>query len=175
MTQDATIETNTNTTNTVAVSAPRIVWRRIAFWSIFPAVLVVPVWFAFGRAFFGAGGWFLFYTTPAAVVAILPYQLILMVLALVGKKGYLSLWASGLLLAYYVLLFTLQMSLVDGGDTEASVGSVWTFAGMSEAMNGIIFGVSLFTGFAIMVALLVVLIIDTVRNRRAKLVELSNR
>jgi hypothetical protein len=147
------------------------IWRRIAFWSIFPAIIFAPLWFAFGRTTFDVSGWGLFYTLFGAIVFIFPYQLIVMILSLLGKKGYLSVGASVLVYVYYLLLIITQLSFVDGGDTLDSVKSVLTAAGVSEATNDVIGSVSWVGGLIVMVALIIVLIVDIIRNRHTKLIE----
>lgn len=145
-------------------------WQRIAFWSIFPAIVYIPFWFAFGRESFGAGGWMGLFTIMVGLVVIFPYQLVVMALALMAKKQYLSRWASGLIYLYYTLQITLQISLVDGGDTTQSVGSVLTFKGVPDLANNVIYGMSLTTGLVVMVALIVIMIMDVTRSRRVKLI-----
>lgn len=160
----ATTTTERSTTQSMA-SAPQV-WQQVAFWSTIPAIILTPFWFAAGRGFFGAGGWLVFVTLPAALFVIFPYQLAVMILALVGKKKYLSRRASGLLFAYYLLLILTQISLVDGGDTEESIGSALTLAGVPDMINTTIFPISLLAGIGVAVALIVVLIIDLTHSRR---------
>ncbi|HEY1085340.1 MAG TPA: hypothetical protein VGE34_01270 [Candidatus Saccharimonadales bacterium] len=141
---------------------------KVAYWSLIPMILVMPIWIALGRAFFGAGGWMFLVTLPLAAVIFFPYHILLVVLAFVNKKRELSEWAMLLLLTYYALAFTFQLSLVDGGDTKESVGSVLTFIGLPELMNTIIFALSFGGGFIVMITLVVVMSMDIARSKKNK-------
>lgn len=174
MQEDNIVEVKNAIVPTESVIMPGL-WQRVAFWSVFPAIIYAPFWFAAGRSSFGIGGWMGLFTTMYAVVIILPYQLIIMTITLMGKKRYLSRRASWLLFLYYALLVTFEISLVDGGDTTASIGSVLTLKGVPELFNNVIFGVSLSAGVVVMVALIIVMIIDVTRNRRAKPVEIKTQ
>ncbi len=156
------------------VQAPNI-WQRIAYWSIFPAVLLAPAWLAIGRGFLGAGGWLFFYTIPAAAVIFLPFQLALMILTLVTKKRYLTRWSSISLYTYYVALIVLEISLVDGGDTQESLGSVLTFWGVPDILNAVIFSAAAIVVASAMIALVVFLVIDVARIRKAKRINASSK
>ncbi|MNH29377.1 hypothetical protein D3C79_896040 [compost metagenome] len=107
-------------------------------------------------------------TIGGAVVVILPYHIVMMTLALLGRRKYLSPWASRLLYGYYALLAITQLSLMDGGDTPESIGSVLTLVGVPEVFNTILNLGGLSLGLLAMSGLIVVLAIDIKRNRQAK-------
>jgi hypothetical protein len=140
------------------------IWQRVAFWSVFPAVIIAPLWFAFGRTVFGVGGWLLFITPGIAVTFIAPFHVIVLILAVIRRKAYLSMWASGLLSSYYALLFIVELSLVDGGDTTESIRSGLMVMGVPPAINDALSVFSTFVGFAAMVGIIVVLSLD-LRNK----------
>lgn len=141
-------------------------WQRIAYWSIFPAVIVAPLWFAFGRTIFGAGGWLLFITPGIAITFIAPFHVIVLILAVIRKKSYLSISASGLLASYYALLFIVELTLVDGGDTPQSIGSGLTVMGVPPVINDALSAFSTFVGSAAMVGIIVVLSLDLRNTKR---------
>lgn len=145
-------------------------WQKVAYWSIFPAVLIVPPFFALGRSIFGAGGWEAIATIILAFFIILPYQLLLMVLALFGTRGYLSKRTSVVLFTYYILMIINQLTLYGGGDSEDSFGSVMTRIGLPEFLNTAIFYISFLTGIGVMVCLAVILALDMVKARTKKIV-----
>lgn len=143
-------------------------WQRIAYWSIFPAVLIVPAFFGMGRGLFGAGGWGIIVTVPLAVLFVFPYQLLLMILALFGTRGYLLKRTSLALFAYYSLIIITQLTFFDAGDTEESMGSVMTRIGLPEFLNEAISTVSLVAGFAVMVYLATILALDIEKARKKR-------
>lgn len=147
--------------------------QRIAFWSVFPAVLAVPIFFAFGRILFGAGGWMIFMTMFGGLLILLPYHIILIVLALVGRRSYLSVIVTVLLMSYYLTIFVSQLTLVDGGDTDSSIGSVLTFMGLPSAINDSVFSVSMSVGVLLMIAVVIFQIISIVDTRKKKKAEQS--
>jgi len=142
-------------------------WQVIAYKSLIPALILIPIWVAGGRGFFSVGGWGVLITIIYAVVLVFPYQLILLILSLVNKQKYLTKLASGLLYTYYGLLVLTQISLVDGGDTTESINSVLTKTGISEPLSEIIFSISFDALIGVMMILIIVMIVDTVQSRRA--------
>ncbi len=142
--------------------------RRVIYYSLFAMILVMPFWVAFGRAFFGAGGWGVFFTLPLAVLVVFPYHIIIAVLAFVGNKVKLSKFSITILVCYYFFALLAQLSFVDGGDTQESVGSAFTLAGMPDALNSTIFVISFGASTIAAVAIAVSLIKEVIDRRRKK-------
>lgn len=140
---------------------------KAAFISLFPMIILMPLWIAFGRGFFGAGGWGVFLTFPIGVLIVFPYHILIAVLASLGRKAKQSLHMSVLLLVYYISAIIAELSLVDSGDTQESVGSALTFAGMPEGVNLALFAVSLLCGLVAMISIAVLLINDVIERRRS--------
>lgn len=155
---------------------PNHSFRKIAFWSLLPAIILVPAWVGFGRIFFGAFGWAGYVTGPFALIVLFPYHFVLVLLALAGKTVYLSLRTTRLLLVYYAALLINQLTMIDFAGSHdwngvpAFQGSVLTQRGVPEVVNNAFFGVSTAVGFILIAMLVVVLVIDAVENRRKKLV-----
>ncbi|HEY8992939.1 MAG TPA: hypothetical protein VIM37_03780 [Candidatus Microsaccharimonas sp.] len=141
-------------------------WQQIAYWSIFPAIILAPAWLAVGRSLFGVGGWGTLLTMFIAVIFFLPFQLLVLVLVKMAKQKYLSKWASGLVFAYYIILVINQISFVDGSDAPEDRGSVLTFMGVPSAVNQVLLTGSIVLVLVVMAALIGVLIRDLVRSKR---------
>ncbi|HEY0965583.1 MAG TPA: hypothetical protein VGE13_03835 [Candidatus Saccharimonadales bacterium] len=139
--------------------------RTATYFSLFVMIILMPLWFAFGRALFEVGGWGIFMTLPLAVILVFPYHILIAILAFLGKKRNLSGRSLTLILSYYLFAAMAQLSFVDGGDTTESVGSVFTFSGMPEVLNTFIFIVSLFGGIAAMIGIIVSLSKDIARRK----------
>lgn len=139
--------------------------RTTTYFGLFPMIILMPVWFAFGRSFFGASGWGVFITLPLALIIILPYHIVIAVLAFLGKKVNFSKHSLNLLLSYYFFAIFSQLSFVDGGDTPESVGSALTFTGLPEMLNTGIFILSFFGGILAMIGVIISLTKD-LRNRK---------
>lgn len=142
-------------------------WQRIAHDLIFPSVVVVPLWFGMGRSLFGISGWGIISLTIIALFTLVPYHIILIILSWAGKRAYLSKPASVLLFVYLVLQVVVQMAFLDAGDTPER-SSVLTAIGASESLNDTILGIGLSAMIIVMAALLIVLTVDAINNRRAK-------
>lgn len=91
--------------------------------------LAAAMWVGFGRALFGAGGWLTLITFLMWMPAIFVFGLVVGVITSIRykKTGYVfSKLVSRLYIALFAALFILGFTLVDGGDTEESVGSLLT-------------------------------------------------
>jgi membrane protease YdiL (CAAX protease family) len=106
--------------------------QKILFWSLAPAVLLVPIWIVFGKMLFGGpGGWGAMILMYTAAPVLFLYHVLLFLVALrknrqkyFGCRDYnLSPAASKYLLAYYVGQVGVQLFMDDGGD-QGSMGSV---------------------------------------------------
>lgn len=138
---------------------------KATYYSLFAMVLLMPFWVAFGRAFFGVGGWGVFYTLPIAVLMVFPYHVLIAILAFIGKKSQASLLTAILLLSYYFFAIMSQLSFVDGGDTKESIGSVLTFGGIPEALNTAVFVTSAIGMIVAMIATVASLIKDIIDRK----------
>ncbi len=140
--------------------------KLVTFISLFPMILLMPFWIAVGRGMFGASGWLFFLTLPLAVVVILPFHILIAILALFGARAKLALSSAALILLYYLLAVGFELSLVDGGDTSESVGSALTFAGVPEGLNSVISFASFWGGIVVMISIVASLIREIIRRRR---------
>ena len=106
-------------------------YRNLRINSVAALVLSMfgTAFFAFGRMFFGVGGWMIFYSIPAGFfVALLLIALWFIPVRSVKEKSYKTFgWReSWAFIAMTVFLFLAGFFIVDGGDTEESVKSAFT-------------------------------------------------
>jgi membrane protease YdiL (CAAX protease family) len=149
--------------------------QKILFWSLAPAILLVPVWIVFGKMLFGGpGGWgaiILMYT--AAPVFFLYHVLLFFVALRKNRQQYfdcrdyqLSPAASKYLLAYYVGHAGFQLFMDDGGD-QGSMGSVMEhWLGLSQHVNNGIDAIFAFGTVGLAVVLLCLLCCFTMTSTR---------
>lgn len=147
-------------------------WRKagsIAFWSLIPAIAVIPLWITFAQMLFCGGGWLLFLMVYFILPVLVLYHLVLSVLAFFGPIKFTLTKLSTIILGiYYVMAILLGVSRIDGGDTKESIGSALTFIGVPDSINLVLFYVSSFAVSVLMVGLLIFLIVDIVTARKLK-------
>lgn len=108
-------------------------YQKVLFWSLLPAILVVPIWIAAGRCFMGGpGGWgtIIFMGTVSPVLLIVHAVLFCVALGKNRKRDilrpndyYLTATTSKALSFYYASHFLLQIFMDDGGD-QGTMGSI---------------------------------------------------
>ena len=110
-------------------------YRNVRINSVAALVLSMfgTAFFAFGRMFFGVGGWMIFYSIPAGFFVALLLIALWFIPVRSAKEGpgagpfksfgWRESWA---FIAVTVFLFLAGFFMVDGGDTEDSVKSVFT-------------------------------------------------
>ncbi|MES2631246.1 MAG: hypothetical protein V4611_04800 [Patescibacteria group bacterium] len=144
-------------------------WGQIAFWSLIPAIVLVPLWLTLGRTVFGVGGWyiliFMFSLAPLAFI----YHVTVEILAWFGpKKRSLTSNAAYILGTYYGAVLLFGLSIVDFGDTSGSEASVLTAIGIPLIVSHLISAASGLIMLVAAILLLVVLIRDISTARKAK-------
>lgn len=140
-------------------------WTSVAFESLLPACVLVPLFIVFGAH----AGWgtliLIFYIAPIAFF----FHIGACIMAHFGsRKRHLGRYATVALAVYYASLVLSVLAFLNGGDTAESVGSRLTDLGIPRAVSD---GVSMFAGYASiasMVALVVFLVQDIVKARLLK-------
>jgi hypothetical protein len=105
-------------------------WGRWTFLLMLPLGLVLTAWAWIGRLFLGSGGWFMLVFMVSALPVLLAAGLVTWVLALAMRRRPRRL-DPGQTVAQWVTwagLAGFGLFLVDFGDTEGSVGSVFSRA-----------------------------------------------
>lgn len=137
-----------------------------------PAYLIIlSLWVAFGRVFFGLGGWGILLSIFMILPALLGYMLVISVILYIkSRKLYLmSKIVRYIFIAILVCMFVAGLTLVDGGDTVESVNSILTFLTganhgstdnmMFEISEGLT-AASMIVGSALIMISIIVLAID---------------
>jgi hypothetical protein len=145
----------------------RLIWQLQI-----PMILIVPLWLIVGRALLGSAGWITVILLITVVPALLVMMTILTILILVRRdvraNHIVSPLDAKLGAIFYAATLLFGVFLVDGGDTEDSVGSVAShlFGRWFVEVSSII---AMILGVIATVALLAALIyavIEMVRSRR---------
>ena len=97
----------------------------IMYWSLVPAILVMPLWMAMGRLLLGGPvGWMgVFYFFVVSPIVLIYHGMLYWAWHWHRKSGTVDPTSAYVLLAYYIFCFSHQLFMRDGGDrgTEGSV------------------------------------------------------
>ena len=114
--------------------------RAVAFWSLIPAVAVVPAWFFLGRALIGGTfGWVGVFLLPLAVVLLVAHVVLCCVVF--SRKAYqnhvdhrttVSLRMARTICVYYVFHVLFQVFVLDAGDTPSEGSVAHKYLGVNE-------------------------------------------
>lgn len=141
---------------------------------LLPMVIIMPIWVAIGRVFFGIGGWMVLLSVP---LGFLTFIILLVMYFLTPKypdefgRSVVTRKSAYFYSAIYVSLFLFEIFFVDGGDTIESVNSIATkFLGviLNEQISSFLFEVFIICAGLLAVIFMVMLIIDRIKLRTAK-------
>eukprot|EP00978_Attheya_sp_CCMP212_P003139 scaffold6461_cov48-Attheya_sp.AAC.6 len=141
----------------------QLLFQKVMFWSLVPAVLVVPVWMVVGRELMGGpGGWggIILMWTVGPVLLLYHFLLLAVLLRCNKRVGNhspadfcVSVRLAKTLVIYYAAHFFLQIFMDDGGD-QGNMGS-WAvqFLGLKSATSD-----SIDALFAVMILVLLIVL-----------------
>ena len=145
-------------------------WGQVAFWSLIPAILIIPAWIAFGRGIFGVSGWNMLIFALTLLPLSLLYHILIEVLAWFGPvKRSLSNKVTLLLGIYYVAVLVFGISVIDYSDVTNSENSGLMVLGFSEIFTNVMTALSALLVVGTAITIVVFLIMDIVKARKAKI------
>ena len=149
--------------------------RNIAFYATIPVNVVMILWVWIGRAFFGAGGWwillFIFTVVPVLAVALTVTTILAFTQRQPASAGRLTISQFWCLIGLWASLFLFGFFVVDFGDTKESERSAFTlFTGRAglDASN-VLSVIFIFLSLAFYIGLLALLIIGQQGRQDRKL------
>ena len=128
-------------------------FQKRSFWTLWPAIVVIPLWMCFGKSYLGGpGGWNTILLLSIASPVVILYHTAVAVTALIRNRQrdgldredyFLSKRTSYTFVAYYACHLMLQVFMDDGGD-QGNMGSVAeryfrTSKTVAEAMTAVFF------------------------------------
>ena len=138
--------------------------RNFAFYATIPVNVLLIIWVWIGRAFFGAGGWwillFLFTVVPVLAVALTVTTILAFTQRQPKATGRLTIGQFWCLIGVWASMFLFGFFVVDFGDTKESERSAFTLftgrAGLeaSNALSVIFFFVTIVGYFGLLVLLI---------------------
>lgn len=145
-------------------------WGKVAFWSLIPAIILVPLWITFGRAIFGVSGWNMLIFAFTLLPLSLGFHILVEILAWFGPvKRSLSNKATLFLGIYYIAIFLFGLSVIDYSDVMNSENSGLMVLGLSEVFTNVVTALSAIVAVGAAITLVVLLIRDIVKSRKAKI------
>lgn len=143
---------------------------RVLYFAQVPAALLLLVWVWIGRAFLGAGGWYIFILVfgPLEVVFVLLTVTTALSYAANKRRGYLPPGQIVALLVSWAAMLSFGFCLVDYGDTEESEASILTqVVGESESTLALSTQLAVASTIVWLIAWLGQLVLTVVDLRRA--------